>query len=250
MADFKGFHKTAMGQNKMKLRSHRWGDTWKRGSLEVEMMGNNPRITVWPRNPEEEGKMLNGALLEKTPIVASMDLLEHLKFLRYFERMILNGKPCKMGYNSKKQKEGSEDKFEKEIRTKVTYGVDLDGKPFISVRTKDRAAVTFGFEPNIWSEIIDENGEPMDPVKHAIDDALTWIEAQRLMFGAINVMVYDPELQNGFGDKPVNGDAKKWNDKPTTYSRPKQDEPQQDVFVNVPDEPKQPAASPVNDSWD
>lgn len=189
------FHKTPMGSKKLQLVSDKWEGTYRRGTIELEFAGNNPRITCWPRNPAEENTPFAGK-----PINAAMDMKLAINFLNKIIRAADSDKPIVFNWDMMvpKPDENGEKTWDKMVGSKLTFGKGPDGRVFISIRAKDRSPVTAYFGSSQMEWVVERTGDgDVEETIVSADDARAWAQSQMALIGVVADRVFIPWTKDG-----------------------------------------------------
>lgn len=194
------FMNTVLDHAKLKLRSERWGDTYQRGTCEVSMVGNYPRITVWPRNPKEKDKQNSeGRYLEKTPIVAPMSLKILTEFLNNCYKLIEKAQPGEnfvTTFSRPKKDENGKMLFDQvNIASRIKVGQDSDGIFYLVAMDKDRrgdSAVPFKFTKEDFA-VTEWNGEAQPLWEQSKESFLGWLDTIKAIYGTVANTVFKKE---------------------------------------------------------
>ena len=194
------FQNTALDHAKLKLRSERWGDTYQRGTAEVSMVGNYPRLTVWPRNPKEKDKQNSeGKYLEKTPIVAPMSVKIFTEFMNSCYKLASKAQPGEYFVTTfcrpKKDENGKMLYDQVTTVSKVRVGIDSDGIFYMTAMDKDRrgdSAVHFKFTKEDFATT-EWNGEPQPAWEQSKESFLGWIDTLKAIYGPVVNAVFKKE---------------------------------------------------------
>lgn len=221
MSDDK-FRKTALGHTKMTLRGEPWPDSYKRPQFILDMMGNYPRFTCWPRNPKEEGrKGLNGrgesVPLENIPMVAGMSVKQLRLFFDSCEQL-LNPElkvPKRFKhscYLPKKDDEGKRIFGERVLRCILVVGKDENNMFYLQMATNDRKGENAPKHVFRDDELFTRTEDDQEPTEsgNSRDEFLSWFKSIKDLYAPVVALTFkEEEAWQGNKDKPNRKDKPK-----------------------------------------
>lgn len=171
----------------------------------------NPRITVYTRDPEDQGESKNyGKIQANLDPVVFMALMVKL-------RWICEGAPNTV---AEPIQAGAEDKVKMENKnfifpggrkseepvpvSEIHMGKDADGVVWISITAKDRPRIRFTFGPNQFHTLYHKTGEQFSKGEASVLWALGWIRLMEEMIPPFLIsdyvdIPYDPNAAKGGG---------------------------------------------------
>lgn len=178
--------KIALDNNKLNLSAPSSGGGGKTASLIWGFHKNNPRITVWTRDPQDETEK-NG----KGKIQAELDLPVLLSMLNVLRAAIME----EPGYKAKLENKnftffGGKRSDAPMVLTEIWVGKDSEGFVFISVTAPGRPVIKFRIQPSDFHTWYSANGEKITPEKLATTYVAGYLDIVQGIYNHLSVTEY------------------------------------------------------------
>ena len=200
---------TPFANYKMTLQGESWTGDWKnRSQWNLDIVNNNPRLVVWPRNPKEDGKKTEDGRreLKKLPISMLMGAYDLMALLALMETKIIpnpDQSMFEMHFKGRKYDAGGNPVAgEIEVKSKLVFGRDADGVIYFIASEKGRDKPVYKFKGSDWTPVL-QNGADIPIGLNSNLAAQGFIDAVRTLFGPVMTKFHIPEVKEGKTDTPV-----------------------------------------------
>jgi hypothetical protein len=167
--------KNALDVAKLKLRAPCPTAQGKQSVLQVSVVSNNPRITVYTGDPEDNTER-NGY----GKIQANMNTLVFYQLLEFIKRAARSKEECKFRIENKNYTWFGGKRSEKPVVISETLvGRDKDGLTWISIMSPDNARpkIRFVFESDMFHNLVKDDGSAFDRSEASSLMALAYAKA-------------------------------------------------------------------------
>lgn len=194
---------TPFANYKFTLQGESWTGDWKnRSQWNLDIVNNNPRLVVWPRNPKEDGKKTEDGRreLKKTPISMLMGPYDLMSLLSLIETKIIpnpDQSMYEMHFKGRKyDNSGNPVAGEVEVKSKLVFGRDAEGIIYFIASEKGRDKPVYKFKGSDWTPILHNGSEiPMGLNSNLATQG--FIDSVRALFGPVLTKFHIPEVKDG-----------------------------------------------------
>jgi uncharacterized membrane protein YgcG len=174
-------------------------------SLQVNLFSNNPRITVYTNDPDDQGESK-----QYGKITASLDAQVFFVFLGKLTE-IINGSA---GVEEKVKIEnknfifpGGKRSESPVVQSELHFGKDAEGVVWVSVTARDRPRIKFAFGRNDFHTLYHKTGEQFSAGEASVLFARGWVRIMENMMTHLLVTEWvEPEKKdNGGGNRNGGG---------------------------------------------
>jgi uncharacterized membrane protein YgcG len=210
MSDFrKERKKIAFDNRKLHLSTPCPTAKGKWSSLQVNLFSNNPRITVYTNDPEDQGESK-----QYGKISANLDAQVFFVFLQKLNEIIAgpSGEDKVKIENKNFIFPGGKRSESPVIQSELHFGKDAEGVVWLSVTAKDRPRIKFNFGVNDFHTLYHKSGEQYSKGEQSQLFARGWVRIMENMMTHMLVTEWTPpEPKDNSGGGNRGGGGGNWN---------------------------------------